>query len=214
MPLVSWCCSRSCRVSSTSVASPGPRQPGDAAVLALCLSSPGSRHVQVLFGFTGLLSFGHRSCRARRLPDGDRPHALEWGLWPRGLRRRMALRRPARPRRSESRGGRIAFAMVTLAFAQPGTCSSRITVRWTGGEEGTARLAEIRCVRASVLQHENSTAALGSLRWCSSCPPGGQLVARPRLAGRRENERASSDRLSPYPSSDRLRARRVLARWG
>jgi branched-chain amino acid transport system permease protein len=115
--------------------------PGTLQLLALCLLFAGvALTYDVLFGFTGLLSFGH----ALYVAVGVYMTAIaltrwEWGLWPTlafvvlvGLALPLALGAVS------LRVSGIAFAMVTLAFAQAGNVLvQKNPYGWTGGEEGT-----------------------------------------------------------------------------
>jgi branched-chain amino acid transport system permease protein len=115
--------------------------PGTLQLLALCLLFAGvALTYDVLFGFTGLLSFGH----ALYVAVGVYMTAIaltrwEWGLWPTlafvvlvGLVLPLALGAVS------LRVSGIAFAMVTLAFAQAGNVLvQKNPYGWTGGEEGT-----------------------------------------------------------------------------
>jgi branched-chain amino acid transport system permease protein len=115
--------------------------PGTLQLLALCLLFAGiALTYDVLFGFTGLLSFGH----ALFVAAGVYMFAIaltrwEWGLWPTlGFVALVALGLPLVLGAVSLRVGGIAFAMVTLAFAQAGeVLVQKNPYGWTGGEEGT-----------------------------------------------------------------------------
>ena len=115
--------------------------PGTLQVLALCLLFAGiALTYDVLFGFTGLLSFGH----ALYVALGVYMTAIaltrwEWGLWPTlGFLVVVGLAVPLVLGAVSLRVGGIAFAMVTLAFAQAGNVLvQKNPYGWTGGEEGT-----------------------------------------------------------------------------
>ena len=115
--------------------------PGTLQVLALCLLFAGiALTYDVLFGFTGLLSFGH----ALYVAVGVYVTAIaltrwEWGLWTTlGFVLVVALVLPLLLGAVSLRVGGIAFAMVTLAFAQAGNVLvQKNPYGWTGGEEGT-----------------------------------------------------------------------------
>ena len=115
--------------------------PGTLQVLALCLLFAGiALTYDVLFGFTGLLSFGH----ALYVAMGVYVTAIaltrwEWGLWPTlGFLVVVGLAVPLVLGAVSLRVGGIAFAMVTLAFAQAGNVLvQKNPYGWTGGEEGT-----------------------------------------------------------------------------
>lgn len=114
--------------------------PGTLQLLALCLLFAGvALSYDVLFGFTGLLSFG----QALYFALGVYVPAVaitEWG-WsvPQalGLLVVVALVVPLVLGAVSLRVSGIAFAMVTLAFAQAGSVLVQKNPRgWTGGEEG------------------------------------------------------------------------------
>jgi branched-chain amino acid transport system permease protein len=114
--------------------------PGTLQLLALCLLFAGvALTYDLLFGFTGLLSFGH----ALYVALGVYVTAMaltrwEWGLWPTlGLLVAVGIAVPLVLGAVSLRVGGIAFAMVTLAFAQAGTVLvQKNPYGWTGGEEG------------------------------------------------------------------------------
>jgi branched-chain amino acid transport system permease protein len=114
--------------------------PGTLQLLALCLLFAGvALTYDLLFGFTGLLSFGH----ALYVALGVYVTAIaltrwEWGLWPTlGLLVAVGIAVPLVLGAVSLRVGGIAFAMVTLAFAQAGTVLvQKNPYGWTGGEEG------------------------------------------------------------------------------
>jgi branched-chain amino acid transport system permease protein len=114
--------------------------PGTLQLLALCLVFGGvALSYDLLFGFTGLLSFGH----ALYFAVGVYVAAIAmtrwgWGFWPSilftGL---VGLILPLLLGAVSLRVGGIAFAMVTLAFAQAGSILAfKNPFGWTGGEEG------------------------------------------------------------------------------
>ena len=114
--------------------------PGTLQLLALCLVFGGvAMTYDLLFGTTGLLSFGH----ALYFALGVYLPAIaltkwEWGLWQSlGLTAAIALVLPALLGGVSLRVGGIAFAMVTLAFAQAGqVLVQKNPDGLTGGEEG------------------------------------------------------------------------------
>jgi branched-chain amino acid transport system permease protein len=120
---------------------PGPLDsPGTLQLLALCLTFAGvALSYDLLFGFTGLLSFGH----ALYFALGVYVPAIaltkwEWNL-PAALAflAVMALAVPAVLGAVSLRVSGIAFAMVTLAFAQAGNVVVQTNPNGlTGGEEG------------------------------------------------------------------------------
>ena len=120
---------------------PGPLDsPGTLQLLALCLVFAGAALTyDLLFGFTGLLSFGH----ALYFAIGVYGMAIaltkwEWGLAPSlGFVAAVALAAPLVLGVVSLRVGGIAFAMVTLAFAQAGNVLvQKNPDGLTGGEEG------------------------------------------------------------------------------
>lgn len=114
--------------------------PGTLQLLALCLLFGGvALTYDLLFGFTGLLSFGH----ALYFAVGVYVTAIaltkwEWGMWEAfGITALVGLVLPLLLGSVSLRVGGIAFAMVTLAFAQAGQVLVQKNPRqWTGGEEG------------------------------------------------------------------------------
>jgi branched-chain amino acid transport system permease protein len=120
---------------------PGPLDsPGTLQLLALCLTFAGvALSYDLLFGFTGLLSFGHALYFALGVyvPAIALTH---WG-WSLpatlGLLVVTAIVVPVALGAVSLRVGGIAFAMVTLAFAQAGHVVVQTNPRGlTGGEEG------------------------------------------------------------------------------
>jgi len=120
---------------------PGPLDsPGTLQLLALCLTFAGvALSYDLLFGFTGLLSFGH----ALYFALGVYVPAIaltEWG-WSLpaslGLLAGVALVVAFVLGSVSLRVGGIAFAMVTLAFAEAGNVIVQTNPRGlTGGDEG------------------------------------------------------------------------------
>jgi len=114
--------------------------PGTLGLLALCLVFAGvALTYDLLFGFTGLLSFGHALYFA--LGVYLTTIALtrwEWGLVPTLLVVAVvAVPLPKQHGAVSLRVGGIAFAMVTLAFAQAGqVLVQKNPSGLTGGEEG------------------------------------------------------------------------------
>jgi branched-chain amino acid transport system permease protein len=114
--------------------------PGTLQLLALCLVFAGvALSYDLLFGFTGLLSFGH----ALYFGLGVYVPAValtkwEWGLWQSlAISAVVALAVAALLGAVSLRVKGIAFAMVTLAFAQAFQVIVQTNPRgWTGGEEG------------------------------------------------------------------------------
>ena len=119
----------------------GPlNSPGTLQVLALCLIFGGvAMTYDLLFGFTGLLSFGH----ALYFAVGVYLVAIattrwDWAFWQAILfAAAVGLLLPLVLGSISLRVGGIAFAMVTLAFAQAGSILVDSNPhKWTGAEEG------------------------------------------------------------------------------
>ena len=114
--------------------------PGTLQLLALCLVFGGlAMTYDLLFGFTGLLSFGH----ALYFALGVYLVAIaitkwHWGFWiALAFTALVGLVVPLVLGAVSLRVGGIAFAMVTLAFAQAGSILAfKNPHGWTGGEEG------------------------------------------------------------------------------
>ncbi len=114
--------------------------PGTLALLGLMLCFGGiALSYDLLFGYTGLLSFGH----ALYVAAGAYIAAVAtfewgWGLWPMlGLVAVVGLLLPLAVGAVSLRVGGIAFAMVTLAFAEAGsTLVEKNPHQWTHAEEG------------------------------------------------------------------------------
>ncbi len=114
--------------------------PGTLQLLALCLVFAGAAlSYDLLFGFTGLLSFGH----ALYFAFGVYVTAIaltkwHWGLWETlGFVALGSLLLSLVLGAVSLRVTGIAFAMVTLAFAQAGAVLvQKNPHQWTGGEEG------------------------------------------------------------------------------
>jgi branched-chain amino acid transport system permease protein len=114
--------------------------PGTLQLLALCLVFGGlAMTYDLLFGFTGLLSFGH----ALYFAVGVYLVAIAITKWHWGFAVALlftalvACLLPLALGAVSLRVGGIAFAMVTLAFAQAGSILAfKNPWGWTGGEEG------------------------------------------------------------------------------
>ena len=120
---------------------PGPLDsPGTLQLLALCLTFAGvALSYDLLFGYTGLLSFGH----ALYFALGVYVPAIALTKWEWGLPATLvllavvAIAVPVVLGSVSLRVGGIAFAMVTLAFAQAGNVIVQTNPGGlTGGEEG------------------------------------------------------------------------------
>jgi branched-chain amino acid transport system permease protein len=116
--------------------------PGTLQLLALCLVFGGlAMTYDLLFGFTGLLSFGH----ALYFAVGVYLIAISLTRWHWTFAEGLAFAAlvgivlPLVLGAVSLRVGGIAFAMVTLAFAQAGSVLAlKNPYKWTGGEEGFA----------------------------------------------------------------------------
>jgi branched-chain amino acid transport system permease protein len=114
--------------------------PGTLQLLAVCLIFGGlALTYDLLFGYTGLLSFGH----ALYFAAGVYLPAIamtkwDWGFWPSlAVTAGFGLLLPLVVGAVSLRVTGIAFAMVTLAFAQVGAVLAiKNPQGWTGGEEG------------------------------------------------------------------------------
>jgi branched-chain amino acid transport system permease protein len=114
--------------------------PGTLQLLATCLVFGGlAMTYDLLFGYTGLLSFGH----ALYFAVGVYLPAIamtkwDWGFWPAlVITAAFGLALPLVLGAVSLRVTGIAFAMVTLAFAQVGAVLAiKNPHGWTGGEEG------------------------------------------------------------------------------
>ncbi len=114
--------------------------PGTLTLLGLCLVFAGvATSYDLLFGHTGLLSFGH----ALYFAAGVYVMAIaleRWELWQAlGVTIAVGIALPVIVGAVSLRVGGIAFAMVTLAFAQAGVVLvQKNPNNLTGGEEGLA----------------------------------------------------------------------------
>ena len=120
---------------------PGPLDsPGTLQLLALCLVFGAvALTYDLLFGFTGLLSFGHALYFAAGVYVADIAFTKwHWGMAAAlGLTAAVGIALPLVIGAVSLRVGGIAFAMVTLAFAQAGQILVQKNPReLTGGEEG------------------------------------------------------------------------------
>jgi branched-chain amino acid transport system permease protein len=114
--------------------------PGTLQLLALMLTFAGLAFTyDLLFGYTGLLSFGHALYFAVGVYiAGIAMTRWHWGFWPAVLFTAVVgVLLPLLTGAVSLRVGGIAFAMVTLAFAQAGAVLVvKNPYRWTGGEDG------------------------------------------------------------------------------
>ena len=114
--------------------------PGTLQLLALCLVFAGvALTYDLLFGFTGLLSFGHALYFALGVYlTNIALTKWEWGMWQTfAVVAVVAVALPLLLGSVSLRVGGIAFAMVTLAFAQAGeVLVHKNPKQWTNGEEG------------------------------------------------------------------------------
>jgi branched-chain amino acid transport system permease protein len=114
--------------------------PGTLQLLALMLTFAGLAFTyDLLFGYTGLLSFGHALYFAVGVyVAGIAMTRWHWSFWPSVLFTAvLGIILPLVFGAVSLRVGGIAFAMVTLAFAQAGSVLAfKNPYRWTGGEDG------------------------------------------------------------------------------
>jgi branched-chain amino acid transport system permease protein len=114
--------------------------PGSLQLLALCLVFGGvALSYDLLFGYTGLLSFGHALYFAVGVyVAGIALTRWHWGMWTTlALVLAVGIALPLALGAVSLRVGGIAFAMVTLAFAQAGAILvQKNPWKLTGGEEG------------------------------------------------------------------------------
>lgn len=120
---------------------PGPLDsPGTLQLLAVCLVFAGvALSYDLLFGWTGLLSFGHALYFAAGAYVADVAITRwQWGFLEASLiTAAVGLVLPAVVGWISLRTSGIAFAMVTLAFAQVGQILVQKNPRgWTGGDDG------------------------------------------------------------------------------
>ena len=164
----------------------GPlNEPGTLQVLALCLVFGGvALTYDLLFGFTGLLSFGH----ALYFAVGVYVVAIATTQWDWSFPRALAftaavgLVLPVVLGAVCLRVGGIAFAMVTLAFAQAGSILvAKNPHRWTGAEEGvTVDYLKLPGGLVGVLNTKNlswlalayAVAVFAIVTWASASSPG------------------------------------------
>jgi branched-chain amino acid transport system permease protein len=114
--------------------------PGTLQIVALMLTFAGLAFTyDLLFGYTGLLSFGHALYFAVGVyVAGIAMTRWHWSFWPSVLFTAvLGILLPLVLGAVSLRVGGIAFAMVTLAFAQAGSVLAfKNPYRWTGGEDG------------------------------------------------------------------------------
>ncbi len=120
---------------------PGPlSSPGTLQLLAVCLVFAGvALSYDLLFGFTGLLSFGHALYFAAGVYVSDIALTKWHWSFPEAclVTAGVGIALPALVGWISLRTSGIAFAMVTLAFAQAGAILVQKNPRsWTGGDEG------------------------------------------------------------------------------
>ena len=173
--------------------------PGTLQLLALCLVFGGlAMTYDLLFGFTGLLSFGH----ALYFAVGVYLVAIAITKWQWSFALALlftalvAILLPLVLGAVSLRVGGIAFAMVTLAFAQAGSILAfKNPWGWTGGEEGFGTdYTKIPDAFVGILNTKNLYwLALGYLASCSrSCA--GPSARRPGTSGRRSARTSSESR--------------------
>ena len=114
--------------------------PGTLQLFAVCLIFAGvALSYDLLFGFTGLLSFGHALYFAAGAYVSDvAVTKWQWSFWQACLiTAAVGIALPLLVGAISLRTSGIAFAMVTLAFAQAGAILVQKNPRsWTGGDEG------------------------------------------------------------------------------
>jgi branched-chain amino acid transport system permease protein len=158
---------------------------GTLNVLALCLCFGGvALTYDLLFGFTGLLSFGH----ALYFAVGVYMVAIAitkwgWGFWEAILfAAAVGLVLPAILGSISLRVGGIAFAMVTLAFAQAGSILVESNPhKWTGAEEGvTVTYQKLPAGLVGVVNTKNlywlalgyAVIVFAAITWAAASSPG------------------------------------------
>jgi branched-chain amino acid transport system permease protein len=161
---------------------PGPlNSPGSLQLLALCLLFAGfAVTYDLLFGHTGLLSFGHALyVAAGSYTVNIAVTRLHWGWLPAlALAATVGVVLPAVLGAVALRVRGIAFAMVTLAFAQVGSILV-MSATVTGGEEGLS-LASIPGPFAGVANTANLywlalaylVVVVAVVRWSADSEPG------------------------------------------
>ena len=168
----------------------------------------------LLFGFTGLLSFGH----ALYFAVGVYVVAIATTKWDWSLPQALALTAvvgvvlPLVLGSISLRVGGIAFAMVTLAFAEAGSTLVHKNPRHLTGaeEERPVELREAAGAFVGVLNTENLYwLALATSRSSSSSPRGRSTPRRGGLAG---DPRERAARPGPRPASLRFKLIVVRAR--
>jgi branched-chain amino acid transport system permease protein len=159
--------------------------PGTLQLLALCLVFGGlAMTYDLLFGYTGLLSFGH----ALYFAVGVYLVAIaltkwHWSFWE-GLlfAAAVGIVLPLLLGAVSLRVSGIAFAMVTLAFAQAGSILAfKNPWGWTGGEEGFGTdYTKLPADFVGILNTKNlywlalgyAAVVFGVVRWAVSSSPG------------------------------------------
>jgi branched-chain amino acid transport system permease protein len=159
--------------------------PGTLQLLALCLVFGGlALTYDLLFGFTGLLSFGH----ALYFAVGVYLLAIAVTRWHWSFALALlftalvAILLPLGLGAVSLRVGGIAFAMVTLAFAQAGSILAfKNPWGWTGGEEGFGTdYTKVPDVFVGILNTKNlywlalayAACVFAIVRWAVSSSPG------------------------------------------
>ncbi|HEY6963269.1 MAG TPA: branched-chain amino acid ABC transporter permease [Gaiellaceae bacterium] len=159
--------------------------PGTLQLLALCLVFGGlALTYDLLFGFTGLLSFGH----ALYFAVGVYLVAISltrwgWSFWEGiAFAALVGIVLPTILGAVSLRVGGIAFAMVTLAFAQAGSVLAfKNPYKWTGGEEGFATdYTKVPSYFVGILNTKNlywlalayAAVVFAIVRWAVSSSPG------------------------------------------
>ena len=192
--------------------------PGTLQLLALMLIFAGlALTYDLLFGFTGLLSFGHALYFAVGVyVAGIAMTKWHWGFWPSILFTAwVGLVLPLVTRRVSLRVGGIAFAMVTLAFAQAGSVLAFKNPHQLDRRRGRLRRRLHEAARGvrRHLQHEEPLLARARLprRRVRRRALGGRVVAGPRVAGdpRERAARRGARAAAVLVQADVVRARLV-----
>ena len=195
--------------------------PGTLQLLALCLVFGGlALSYDLLFGFTGLMSFGH----ALYFAIGVYVAAIamtrwHWGFWPSvGVTALVGFVLAVVLGAVSLRVAGIAFAMVTLAFAQAGSILAfKNPYKWTGGEEGfgvdyhklpawTVGILNTSHLYWIALAYAASVFVI--VQWAVSSSPGPRVAGDPRERAARAGARPAPVRVQ----ADVVRARLACSR--
>ena len=182
--------------TSRSVFDGAVSSPGTLQLLALCLVFGGlALTYDLLFGFTGLLSFGHALYVAvgvylANIAITDWHWSFAQALLFTAL---VGLVAAARARRRVSlRVGGIAFAMVTLAFAQAGAVLvHKNPHHWTTARRGSASTTRKLPTRSSASSTRRTCTGSRSRYLGRRLPSCAGPSSRPRAASGRRSARTS-----------------------